>query len=147
MVNRTNHKPNSGSFQKGSDSRRLNTSKFLRTEELRELCKLKTEDAVATIARLMDSENESIALKAAVAMLDRAYGRPMTSVQVSGGEGAVEDMSTQELKARLVQLVRDSTEKPVQGVTIDNEPDPVGSHSESKNVAQTALCAPSEDCG
>jgi hypothetical protein len=40
--------------------------------------------AIARLVALMDSENESVAVRAAEALLDRGYGRPMQGVEFSG---------------------------------------------------------------
>lgn len=53
-------------------------------KEIRELARKNTERAFKRICQLIDSDDERTALAASVYIIDRAYGKPNQSVEVSG---------------------------------------------------------------
>jgi HEAT repeat protein len=54
---------------------------------IRDLAREHSPRAIARLVALMDSENESAAVRAAEALLDRGYSRPMQAVELSRQEG------------------------------------------------------------
>jgi hypothetical protein len=52
--------------------------------EVRGLAQRQGREAVKRLIQLMRSENESVALRAAVELLDRGYGKPIQGVAVTG---------------------------------------------------------------
>lgn len=72
-------------------------------KELEQICRELGDDAVATLAQVMRSPDSSPAerIRAAEALLDRGYGRPVDRValaQVSGrGEGEGQSLTTAQL--------------------------------------------------
>jgi len=52
--------------------------------EIRELVDKNTERAIRRICKLIDSDDERVALSAAVYIADRALGKPSQSVEVTG---------------------------------------------------------------
>jgi hypothetical protein len=52
--------------------------------EIRDVARDHGAKAIERLVALMDSENESVAVRAAEALLDRGYGRPMQGVEFSG---------------------------------------------------------------
>jgi hypothetical protein len=67
---------------------------------IKALARSHSENAIAKLAKLMDSDNESIALAASNAMLDRGIGKP--SQAIIGGD---EDEPALKIKG-IVELVR-----------------------------------------
>lgn len=56
-----------------------------REGEVRELARAHTEAAIAKLAELMTNRDPRVALRAAEALLDRAWGRPGQAVELGGG--------------------------------------------------------------
>jgi hypothetical protein len=54
--------------------------------EIRNLASEHGPQAIARLVALMHSKNESVAVRAAEALMDRGYGRPMQGMDVSGQE-------------------------------------------------------------
>jgi hypothetical protein len=54
--------------------------------EIRELARQHGSQAIERLVALMHSKNESVAVRAAEALLDRGYGRPMQGVELSEQE-------------------------------------------------------------
>src|SRR5687768_8093404 len=52
--------------------------------EIRALARDHGANAIERLVALMDSKNESVAVRAAEALLDRGYGRPVHGTEVSG---------------------------------------------------------------
>ena len=52
--------------------------------EVRELARQRGPEAFMKLAALMDSDNQTVALRACEAVLDRAYGKPVQAIE--GGE-------------------------------------------------------------
>jgi hypothetical protein len=71
--------------------------------ELREAAKAKTVEALDVLAAVMrdDKAPPAARVSAAVAILDRGWGRPAQSVQVDDKRRSVDEMSTDELMAVL----------------------------------------------
>lgn len=45
--------------------------------------------SVKTLSKMLNSKNQNVQLRAAVAVLDRVYGRPGQAVSINEGEGGV----------------------------------------------------------
>ena len=45
--------------------------------------------AVKTLSKMLNSKNPNVQMRAAVAVLDRVYGRPGQAVSINDGEGSV----------------------------------------------------------
>ncbi|WP_447985910.1 DUF5681 domain-containing protein [Nitrospira sp. Nam74] len=56
--------------------------------EIRNLARDHGAQAIERLVAFMDSKNESVAVRAAEALLDRGYGRPMQGTELSGQEAA-----------------------------------------------------------
>ncbi len=88
---------------------------------LREAAKAKTVEALDVLAAVMrdDKAPPAARVSAAVAILDRGWGRPAQSVQVDDKRRSVDEMSTDELMAVLTRA----------GAQADdlNDVEPVGS--------------------
>ena len=54
--------------------------------EVRAEAKRHAQKAIDTILKLLDSKDERVSLNAAQAILDRGYGKPAQSVEVTGSE-------------------------------------------------------------
>ena len=54
--------------------------------EIRNLAREHGPEAIERLVALMHSKNESVAVRAAEALLDRGYGRPLQGVESSGQE-------------------------------------------------------------
>lgn len=61
-------------------------------EGVKELARLHTENAIAALVRVIEDKkaNPSARVSAAVAILDRGWGKPVQSVAGADGEGAIE---------------------------------------------------------
>ena len=57
------------------------------TSEIRAIAQKHGSKAINKLVGLLKSQNEATALKAAVELLDRAYGRPITPSEVTGRDG------------------------------------------------------------
>lgn len=57
--------------------------------QLRELCRLRARDAVATLVAVMkdDKSPHAARVSAACAILDRGYGKPAQTMEVTGKDG------------------------------------------------------------
>ena len=55
--------------------------------EVRDLAREHGGMAIDRLVALMDSQNQSVALRAAEAVLDRGYGRPMQAMELTGKDG------------------------------------------------------------
>ena len=55
-------------------------------QEIREAAQLHGGRAIAKIVELMDGDDQRISLAAAQALLDRGYGKPAQSVELSGDQ-------------------------------------------------------------
>jgi hypothetical protein len=95
MAKRGPKGPHAGQFQKGVSGNPGGRHKDV--AEVKELARVHTPAAIETLAEIMmDKEAQKTArVAAANALLDRAYGRPETSVQhsgtIGGGLGALLD--------------------------------------------------------
>jgi hypothetical protein len=67
--------------QSGNPGRRPKVS-----AEVRYLARNHGPEAIERLVALMHSKNESVAVRAAEALLDRGYGRPLQGMEVSGHE-------------------------------------------------------------
>jgi len=58
-------------------------------EEIRDAARAASPKAIETLIKIMDNDecNDGERIKAAVAILNRAYGTPAQSVEISGKEG------------------------------------------------------------
>lgn len=91
--NRTNHKPNRGSFKPGVSGNPNGRPKSLK--EITDLAREAGPDAVKRLIKLSKGKG-AVALQAARALLDRGYGRPSQSIQVTGSDNGpiqVRDLS------------------------------------------------------
>ena len=127
-----NYKPNSGSFKKGYDPRRQTAQTYKDGQQVRELCRLKTEEAVATVAELMRDESMpgNVRLNAANALLDRGWGKAVSAVAILEDKPEARKMSRQELDNAIANALS-LPERPQE--TIEGEVVPL--HSEEENVA------------
>jgi len=51
-------------------------------QEFRELCRAKTQKAIETLEACLDDKDPKVRVAAAVALLDRGWGRPATTLEV-----------------------------------------------------------------
>jgi len=73
-----------------------------------QLARTKGPDAIRKLVKLLDSKNEAIQLKAAEALLDRGFGKPAQTINVSENPlERVEELSDAELQQRLRRLERE----------------------------------------
>lgn len=79
--------PNAGMFRKGQTGNPGGRPKRTTEEfELIAACRAKTPDALATISRIMLSgENERNQLSAAMAIIERAHGKPVEHKEIRTG--------------------------------------------------------------
>lgn len=78
------------------------------TREIREIAQLHGKKAINKLVLLMKSENEATSLRAAVELLDRAYGRPVTPSEVSGPGGGpirMQDVTPEEVHQRVAAML------------------------------------------
>src|SRR5579884_4019901 len=54
--------------------------------EIRDLARNHAREAIERLVALVQSDNPQVALRAAEALLDRGYGRPMQAIQVNGND-------------------------------------------------------------
>lgn len=55
--------------------------------EIRDLAREHGQKAIERLVELLDSKNESVALRAAEALLARGYGRPVQGIELNSKEG------------------------------------------------------------
>lgn len=55
--------------------------------EIRDLAREHGQKAIERLVELLDSKNESVAVRAAEALLDRGYGRPVQGMELKSNEG------------------------------------------------------------
>lgn len=55
--------------------------------EIRDLAREHDQKAIERLVELLDSKNESVALRAAEALLARGYGRPVQGIELNSKEG------------------------------------------------------------
>jgi hypothetical protein len=73
-----------------------------------QLARTKGPDAIRKLAALLNSDNEKIVLGAANALLDRGFGKPAQTIQVSDNPlERAEELSDAELQQRLRRLERE----------------------------------------
>ena len=60
--------------------------------EMRELAQAYGPKALATIVRLMDSQDDDMKLRASQTLLDRGYGKPSQQLQHAGHDGGPLDL-------------------------------------------------------
>ena len=78
------------------------------TREIREIAQKHGQKAMRKLVALMKSPNEATALKAAIELLDRGYGRPVTPSELSGPGGApirTEDVTPEEVHQRVAAML------------------------------------------
>ena len=56
--------------------------------EIRDIARLHGREAIQRLVALMHSSNEAVAVRAAEALLDRGYGRPMQGIELKNEEQA-----------------------------------------------------------
>ena len=83
--NRTEQGNSATRFQKGRSGNPHGRPKV--EGEVRELAQRYGRAAIERLVELMNSENERVAVVAAQAVLDRAYGKPPQSLQLDGEIG------------------------------------------------------------
>lgn len=81
------NRPTSGRFKKGQSGNPGGRPKL--EGEIRDLAQKHGPAALNRLVELMSSVNERVAVIAAQAVLDRAYGKPAQALQLQGGEGLV----------------------------------------------------------
>ena len=80
---------------------------------VREALRAKTPRAVERLGELLESEDEEVALKAAIHVLDRNLGKPMQSVKktVTHVKKSPRDLTLEELEQRLTELTAPTVEE------------------------------------
>ena len=73
-----------------------------------QLARTKGPEAIRKLVKLLNSDNEKIVLGAATALLDRGFGKPAQTIQVSENPlERAEELSDAELQQRLRRLERE----------------------------------------
>ena len=79
------------------------------TAEIKAVAQKHGRKAINRLVKLLKSENEGTQIKAAIELLDRGYGRPITPTELSGPDGApltpTEPLSTWELSRKLAAVL------------------------------------------
>lgn len=82
--------------------------------ELKELCKLRAHEAVATLVEVMKSKKSPAAARvtAACAILDRGYGKPMQTTELTGKDGKdlIPEPDMMEVARRLGHILASAAE-------------------------------------
>jgi hypothetical protein len=74
--------------------------------DLRELCREHTREAIERIIAAMRNDDDAIAVRASEALLDRGWGKPSSSVDVTSGGGPLQS------RVEVVFVEPDDTDKP-----------------------------------
>lgn len=65
--------------------------------EVRALAREHTADAIAALVSALDDASGAVRVRAAEALLDRAWGRPTQAIDVGGGEDSLPPLKPEEL--------------------------------------------------
>lgn len=105
-------------FKKGDRANPGGVSKM--PKKLRELCRARTREAVATLSEIMNDQTQPGAARiaAATALLDRAWGRPQASVHV---EAEVKTSFVDVLR-RVAEIEKEDAMREIGGEVIENGP-------------------------
>jgi hypothetical protein len=91
--------------------------------QIRDLARDHGAQAIERLVVLMHSKNESVAVRAAEALLDRGYGRPMQRMELSGQEASCQQT--------MIRIAFVTPPKRDEGCAIPQRPCPIR-HSEAK---------------
>lgn len=89
--------------------------------KFRDLCREHTREALDRIVELIHCEDPKVALQASIHMLDRCFGKPSQSVELSGKDGdpLFADKTSDEIRADLRRRLADPTVLASIGVASD----------------------------
>ena len=94
----------SGSFRKGHDPRRMSVKKYADGQTFRQLCQERSGEALELLIGIMqdEAEDKKTRMAAAIHVLDRGYGKPISGVALLGSDSDTTDpqsMSNAQLAA------------------------------------------------
>jgi len=100
------NKEKTGKFKPGVSGNPSGRPKI--PEDIKEACKAASIEAIDILLTLMRSEdtNAGERIKAATTILNRAWGTPAQSIELTGKDGGpIETMSVEKRKARITELL------------------------------------------
>lgn len=77
--------------------------------KFRDLCRMHTREALNTIVQLMKSDDQRVALQASVHILDRGFGKPVQTTELTGknGDSLFADLTDAQIKEEVRKRLTD----------------------------------------